>query len=415
MPLNYRHGVSVSEVPTSVVAPVRSDVSLPVVVGIAPVHKLAVGVNRPVNEPKIVFSYQEFVELFGWDDDLATYGLCDAAKVYLSLYGMSPIVFINVFDPAVHKTGEAPDPAKVTAADIIGGVDATTLKRTGLELVAEVFPRFRLVPGQILCPGFSGDPAVAVVMGAKCKLVSGHFTCSGIIDVPASVDRYTDVPAWINDNNLTDSGLSIFYGSPVLGTEIHRGSSHLAGGIAARDVKSGGVPFWSPSNSRLLCNSLVHGGKELHLDPSQAAYLESQGIVTGLNFIGGMKIWGNRTAAYPGVTDVKDTFIPVRRMFNWIGNTLILTAWQLVDWPVRRRTIETVCDTFNCWLNGLTSCEYLLGGRVAFLESENPTLDLLDGIIRFHVYASPPPPARSLEFIMEYDVSYLSALFGSSN
>lgn len=418
--MSYRHGVYVSEVPTSVVAPVRIDVSLPVVVGVAPVHKLPVGVNRPVNEPKIVFSYQEFVELFGWDDDLAAYGLCEVAKVYLSLYGMSPVVFINVFDPAAHKTGETPDPAKVTAADIIGGVDAVTLARTGLELVDEVFPRFRLVPGQILCPGFSGDPAVAVVMGAKCQLVSGNFRCSGIVDVPASVARYTDVPAWLNDNNLTDANLHVFFGSPALGEEgsaleIHRGSSHLAGGHAARDAKSEGVPFWSSSNSRLLCNRLVHAGKELHLTPDQANYLNGQGIVTGLNYIGGMKIWGNRTAAYPGVTDVKDTFIPVRRMFNWIGNTLILTANQFVDWPVRRRTIETVCDTFNCWLNGLTAREYLLGGRVAFLESENPATDLLDGIVRFHVYASPPPPARDLEFIMEYDVKYLSALFGSSN
>jgi len=413
--MSYRHGVYTSEQSTSVVAPVNVDVALPVAVGIAPVHKLATGVAKPVNEPKLIYTYQEFVETFGWDDDPQTYGLCGVAKAYLSLYGVAPVVFINVFDPATHKTGETPDPSKVVAADVIGGIDATTLARTGLELVSEVFPRFRLVPGQILCPGFSQTPSVAVVMGAKCTEVSGHFTCTGIVDVPATVTRYTDVPAWINDENLTDPNLQVFFGSPVLNDVVYHGSSFLAGTIGKRDAKSGGVPFWSPSNNRLLCSSLSHAGKELHLDSTQAAYLNGQGVITGLNFVGGLKVWGNRTAAYPGITDVKDSFIPVRRMFNWVGNTIILTAWQMVDWPLRRRTIETVCDTVNCWFNGLTSREYLLGGRVAFLDAENPSIDLLDGIARFHVYMAPPPPARDMEFVLEYDVNYLNALFGASS
>ncbi len=409
------HGVYNSEVPTSIVPPVKTEVSLPVVVGLAPVHTLATSVSRPVNEPRLIYTYAEFVETFGWSDDLATYGLCEVAKVYLSLYKVAPVVFINVFDPATHKTGETPDPTKVTSSDIIGGIDATTLARTGLELVDEVFSRFRLVPGQILAPGFSDNPAVALVMGAKAGLVSGNFRCKGLVDVPSSVTRYTDVPAWLNDNNLTDPNLMVCFGSPMLGEdEIHRGSAHLAGGIGLRDAKSDGVPFWSPSNSRMLANRLVHAGKELHLTQDQANYLNANGIVTGLNFIGGLRFWGNYTAAYPGITDVKDTFIPIRRMFDWIGNTLVLTAWQFLDWPLRRRTIETVQNTVNVWLNGLTSREFLLGGRVAFVEAENPTSDLLSGIARWHVYLAPPPPAQKLEFILEYDTNYLATLFGSN-
>jgi hypothetical protein len=49
---------------------------------------------------------------------------------------------------------------------------------------------------------------------------------------------------------------------------------------------------------------------------------------------------------------------------------------------------------------------------VAFLADENPTIDLMDGIVRFHVYATPPGPARDIEFIVEYDAQYLGALFG---
>jgi phage tail sheath protein FI len=124
--------------------------------------------------------------------------------------------------------------------------------------------------------------------------------------------------------------------------------------------------------------------------------------------------WGNRTAAYPGVTDVKDTFVPLRRMFSFVGNTLVTTAWQLVDRPLNRRLAGTVCDTFNVWLNGLARREFLLGGRVEFLSNDNPTTDLMDGIARFHVFFTPPSPARELDFILEYDPAYIQTLFATA-
>ena len=52
-----------------------------------------------------------------------------------------------------------------------------------------------------------------------------------------------------------------------------------------------------------------------------------------------------------------------------------------------------------------------LGGRVEFLESENPVTSLEDGIATFHVYVTPPVPNRDLEFVLEYDVNYFSTLF----
>lgn len=68
-------------------------------------------------------------------------------------------------------------------------------------------------------------------------------------------------------------------------------------------------------------------------------------------------------------------------------------------------------DSVNIWLNGLAARQYILGGRVEFLEDENPTTSLLDGIITFHLYVTPPAPAREINFILEYDVNYLSTLF----
>ena len=69
-------------------------------------------------------------------------------------------------------------------------------------------------------------------------------------------------------------------------------------------------------------------------------------------------------------------------------------------------------DSVNIWLNGLAARQYILGGRLEFLESENPATSLMDGVATFHLYMTPPSPNREIEFTLEYDVSYLETLFG---
>ena len=166
------------------------------------------------------------------------------------------------------------------------------------------------------------------------------------------------------------------------------------------------------SNQALQADSaVVDAGAEVFLAPDQATYLNGEGIVTALNFIGGWKAWGNRTGAYPGTTDSKDAWTCVRRMMNWVGNTLALTFWAKIDAPANRRLIDSVVDSANIWLNGLAARQGILAGRVAFLAEENPTTDLIDGILKFHVYVTPPVPAREIDFVQEFDPSAYAGLF----
>jgi phage tail sheath protein FI len=306
------------------------------------------------------------------------------------------------------------NPTAVTSEDVIGGVDITTGDYEGLELVNQVFPRFRLIPGMILAPGFSHDPAVSAVMNAKASNINGHFKCISLTDVPTDeIKKYSDVAAWKNDNNYVDSQQAVCWPLVKLGDAVYHLSTQLAGVICKVDSQNDDIPYRSPSNNNLQADSAVLAdGTEITLGPDQAAYLNGQGIITALNFIGGWKVWGNRTGIYPGVTDPKDAFLPIRRMFNWIQNTLITTFWQKVDYPINRRLIQTVVDSANIWLNGLTARQFILGGRVEFQQDENPTTDLMDGIVRFHVYVTPPGPAREIDFVVEYDPKYLETLFG---
>jgi phage tail sheath protein FI len=100
-------------------------------------------------------------------------------------------------------------------------------------------------------------------------------------------------------------------------------------------------------------------------------------------------------------------------MFDWVGKTLVNTFWSRVDSPITPRLVGTILDTCNIWLNGLVGAGYLLGARAEFLESENPATSLMSGIIKFHIFITPPTAAQEIDFAIEYDVSYLSALFAA--
>lgn len=303
------------------------------------------------------------------------------------------------------------DPGAIDSADIIGGVDPNG-KVTGLELIQEVFPRFGLVPGLILAPGYSSDPVVASVMTAKATSINSVFKALALADIDTNeAKRYTDVPLWKNSNNYVDPMQVPLWPMVKLGDNHYHMSTQLAGVIGATDAANDGIPSVSPSNKIFKGNGLILAdGTDVLLGIDQSNYLNSQGIVTGLNFIGGLRAWGNNTAAYPAVTDPKDSIIAIRRMFNWVGNSLVLTYWQKVDNPMNKRLIETVVDSVNIWLNGLTSSGNLLGGRVEFRSEDNPTTSLMAGVVRFKIFLTPPGPAQEIVYDLEYDTSYLSVL-----
>lgn len=308
----------------------------------------------------------------------------------------------------------AVDASAVTEEDIIGGVDVPTGKKKGLETLNQVFPITGLVPGIVLAPGWTDKPSVEAIMKAKAGNINEHFKAIVLSDIPTDeVKKYTDASSWKNQYNYTGVDEVACWPMVKMGDFIYHMSTHLLGVIATTDsTDEDDVPYISPSNKSMQMEGLcLQDGTEVIMTPEDANYLNGQGIVTALNFIGGWKCWGNNTACYPADTDAKDRFIPMRRMFNWYASTFIQTYWQKVDDPTNRRLIDTVIDSENIRLNGLAAREVILGGRIAFLESENPKTSLLNGKIKFHTYFMPPIPAENIEDVIELDTDYLNNLF----
>ncbi len=393
----YRRGVFVEETDTSLLPPVRTGTVI-VAIGTAP--------QGPVNTAVPIFSFKEFVDTFGWNDNFSLYTLCEVAEVAFARIGIAPVVFINVFDPNVHKDANGnPDPSQVSANDIIGGIDPTTYKRKGLECVNEVYPKYGLVPSILIAPRFSKNPSVALALALKAQNVSGVFKAFALADLDTSVAP-ADTPSYLSTNNLRHAHLKAFYGKGFFNGKEYSPSCASACVWAKLDFSTEDFPFHSISNKPLPFDSI-----EPLLDDDLATYLAGQGVTPLLRTRRGLVPWGTRTTLYPTSTDPKDTFDNVRRAFNFIANELILTFRQKLDFPITKRLIRTIVDSYNMRLNALKGREYILGGKVEFREQDNPKEDLVDGIIRFHVYLTPPSPAKEIHFILEYNHKYWDEIF----
>lgn len=290
--------------------------------------------------------------------------------------------------------------AAVSDADVAAGIEAAE----------KCLTRVGLVPDLICAPGWSQKPAIAAAMATKAAGINGLFRAKALVDLDcgaAGVRSYAGAYAAKTDGGFVGEDEIVCWPMVRLGAYKFHLSTQLAGLMAQVDAGNSGVPYESPSNKNLQCDGLcLADGTEIDLTFSQANILNGQGIETALNFINGWVAWGSNTACFPGNSDVKDYHIPVSRMFDWVGNTLIRTFWSYLDRPMTRLLIDTVMDTANIWLSGLVGSGYLLGARVELLSAENPPERLQQGIVKLHIYLTPPSAAQEIDFVLEYDASY---------
>ena len=307
-------------------------------------------------------------------------------------------------------------PGSVDKVEIIGGINATTGKNEGLEAIEDVFPALGIVPGILLAPAYSQDPEVAAILAAKGDNINGCFKCISYVDVNSvTVTKAQDVNAWKNSNNYVNSRLAVFWPRVAIDTRQFWLSTQAAALTERVDQSNNSIPVESPSNKQIKINKTVAGPiatpADVFFSKASADSLNGQGIVSSINWIAGWKLWGNNMSIYPSQSDPKDRWIPVRRMTDWLGNTVVLTVFQFVDKPGNRRLIDSVIDSLNVYLNSLVASGNALGARVEFRHDENSDADLLNGHYTFHIYEAFPIPAEWIEFLIEFDVTYLSTLF----
>ena len=304
--------------------------------------------------------------------------------------------------------------ASVTKADIAGGVDPDTNKRTGMELITEVFLAFRKITGFILAPGWSHDPEIYTLMCSKAKNLGYGFTCIALADLPTTGKHasYKNLPKWKNDNSYVDLYSFLTWPCVAIGDKIFHGSTRMAGMFGEIDNANGGLPYEQASNKTLSMTHMCDedGNVIPMLSEEQANFLNENGIGTFINF-DGWRAWGVETAAFPANTDIKDFERSVRRMFCYVQNVVNRTMRQNVDKPTTRLLIDRILLTGNEYLNTLKARNAIIGGSVEFLRSDNSNQSIMSGQMYFRVHLTPPNATKALVYDFMYNPDYLEGLF----
>lgn len=318
-------------------------------------------------------------------------------------------------DEALLLTYDHLKPLEVDEEAIIGDAVA----KTGLHAVPLVYPRYQRVPcilnaAQALQGGglASETPSVVSALQAASRDINGVFQAVCYTDVGGDEGDYTEIAQAKIDGAHTDSREFVSWGRVKIGDKIYPGSVVMACVTARVDnEKGGGLPYSSPSNFVIPATQIVADDEALELDLEQASDINDLGVNTFIRWGGAYRTWGNRLASNQLSGDVKDRFVNVRRMLNWVANTAQISFLAQIDNAGNLATIQTILASVNQWLNGLVASGALLKGEAVFNRGENPDQQLIDGKYKIHIYLTIPTPAESVEFVLEFDPSGFAALF----
>ncbi|NHR08690.1 phage tail sheath family protein [Chromobacterium haemolyticum] len=311
------------------------------------------------------------------------------------------------------------DPAKVTAADIIGAVNAAG-NRTGLKALQDTYNRFGFFAKLLIAPGFCTQNSVASAMVAMAdKLDAIAYVDAPIGTSFAQAQAGRGPAGGINFNTSSDRVRLCYphvkvYDPATNDTRLEPLSARAAGLRAKVDNDKG---FWWSSSNQELAGVI---GVERQLtamidDPqSEVNLLNEQGITTVFSSFGsGFRLWGNRTAAWPTVSHMRN-FENVRRTGDVINESIRYFSQQFIDMPLNQATIDALVESVNGYGRKLIGDGALLGFKAWFDAARNPETELAAGHLLISYKYTVPPPLERLTFETEITSEYLLSLKGGN-
>ena len=407
MPASYLHGVETIEIEKGARTIRTVKTAVVGLVGTAPIQDVE-DEYKTINEPVLISSDVDAVKYFGTAKDGFT---IPQALDAIFDQGAGVVLVVNVFNPDKHESV-----ADVTKADIIGGVDSVTGKRTGLQTFKDCYSLFGYFPKTIIAPVYCEDTAVVSEMQVICDKIRAI----GIVDAPVGTTVQDAIKGrgpqgTINFNTSSDRIVLCYphlkvYDSASDSNVLEPYSQRLAGVMAAKDVDKG--YHWSPSNTEI--KGIIGVEKQLTSminDPtSEVNTLNEAGIVTVFNSYGtGFKTWGNRSAAYPTSTNVTN-FINIRRTADILHESVEYSMLQFIDYPIDNGLIESITETVNSFIRTLIGRGALIDGKCTYNTDKNPVTEIANGHILFDVEFMPPVPAERITFESFIDIELLKSL-----
>lgn len=360
--MSYKRGINVNIVSSETINKDYNNVTIPVYIGLLPVHQLQDYTDK-INNPILINSFDDIYKT-GYSDNWK-YTLCEPIYAHFKndFDTVGPIVLINVLDPSKNQTIEKSTNinfvngvGRISVGDIIrntitisdltidedfkveystdgqtviitdlsstlegeeevrykeidlSGVNEDTVigkvtvdgKRSGIKALPYVYSRLNIIPSILLCPSYSHITKVHDEMVDAVNNINDHWNAFTYTDLPCddTVNTVDKAIKYKNDNGYTSPVEVTNYPKVYNKGKIYN-LSVLRAVVAQKIDGANKFPNDPPSNYAINIQKLVlKDGKDIDIDEMAAKKLNSKGISTAIKFEGSWRTWGVHTSAY---------------------------------------------------------------------------------------------------------------------
>jgi phage tail sheath protein FI len=307
------------------------------------------------------------------------------------------------------------DPTKVLPSDIIGTIDAAG-RRLGLKAFRDSYQLFGFFPKILLAPVFSTLNSVAAELIVTAESIRAFCFISAPIGTTVQQAITGRGPAGSINFNTSSRRVGLCfphvkdYDVATDQETLADLATYAAGALSRKDQENG--YWWSPSNTELLGVT----GMEIPIYAmindanSETNLLNGAGIITVFNSFGtGIRLWGNRSAAFPSDTHPKN-FICVQRVADVIAESLEYFTLQFSDRPLGYAQLDSIVESCEAFLRKLKGDEAIIDGRCWYNTVDNPPTELAAGHVTFFYDFMPPPPMERVTYKSVVNLDYLKKL-----
>lgn len=325
---------------------------------------------------------------------------------------------------SIKATYKRLDGTLVSGSHIIGAI--TSGVRTGMKLFQESFTQFGFNPKLLIAPNYSTIAGVAAELTSAASKYRGHaFIDAPLNTTPSGVITGRGPSGSINFNTsdkrvvLCYPHMKIINPDPrIADTDSAKKvnfpfSAFIAGVQASVDSTLG---YWNSFSNKPI-NGVVGTERVITSslnDPStEANLLNENGVVTYFNSFGsGLRVWGNRSAAWPSDTHPSN-FVAIQRTADIVHESVEQAMLPFIDKPITNSLISAITETVNGFINDLIGRDALLiGSRCYYDPDKNPAEAIALGQLRFELEIMPPPPAERISFYSFINIALTNSLAG---
>lgn len=289
---------------------------------------------------------------------------------------------------------------QATTANVIGGVDQATGKKTGIQAFTAAETKFGVKPRIFGAPDLDTQAVTAALVGIAQQLRGFVYAYAHGCQTKEEARMYRE--------NFGQREVMILWPNWQafdVDAEETRPLSAVAKALGHRARLDNEIG-WHKTLSNMPVNGVTGITKDLSWDlqdpATDAGYL-NEADVTVLIRKEGFRFWGSRTCS----ADPLFAFESYTRTAQVLADTIAEAHFWAVDKPMHPSLVRDIIEGVNAKFRELTRRGYILGGSAWFDESLNSPEVLKSGKLYIDYDYTPVPPLENLTFQQRITDRYL--------